>query len=83
MSGSRGCFHCRVMGWRAASVTSMARMILGVSLAWMRRSGGGVEAGEDAVQVGRAVLLGAGAEFGAERLVAWGAGKRPSSSARR
>src|ERR1017187_1112400 len=34
------------------------------------RGGGGVEAGEDAVEVGGVFLLGAGAEFGAERFVA-------------
>ena len=77
VSGSRGCSHWRVMGCTCAhrllaggerdfdGADELGRVV-GVDEA----GGGGVEAGEDAMQVGRAAKLGALAELLAQRLLA-------------
>ena len=56
VSGSRGRSHCRVMGWRGGERDFDGADDLGGVVGVDEAGGGGVEAGEDTVQVGWAAL---------------------------
>ncbi len=75
MSGSRA--MTSESGLRAARQTSMARISLGVSLAWIRAAEAGSSRVEQPVEPGVAVLLAAAAQPVAQIILAGRSGEEP------